>query len=141
MREGQPRLLWIVPLKRTQSHKLPNLTINMGGKTTDNAMIDSGASKSVITKAEAYNLWGSRLKSMLKPWKDNMLGANNERIKVIGLIKVRIKVGQIDTYWELVVIDSRSREILLGRDFMRENRLTLIEDKFIARLEMNPEAG
>ena len=113
----------------------------MGGKTTDNAMIDSGASKSVITEAEAYNLWGSRLKSMLKPWKDNMLGANNERIKVIGLIKVRIKVGQIDTYWELVVIDSRSREILLGRDFMRENRLTLIEDKFIARLEMNPEAG
>lgn len=134
--EENPRIIWKIPLIKDAKQKLPKVMVRIQDKISYNAMIDTGAEKSIITLPEAIRIWGKSLQYKIKPWHNNMLAADNRGLEVMGAISTRLQMGRIVTYVNLIIIKSQSEEILLGYDFLTTHKLSIIEDKYVAHIEL-----
>ena len=133
-------IVWKIPLERSKKQKLPNVPIEIDGKISQSAIIDSGATMCVITSAEAYRIWGNSMNRKLKHTRFNMLGVDDKKLDVLGSIRTSVKMGKLSTVFDFVIINSPSKEILIGLDFLIKHHLTLISDKYIAKIILDKKS-
>ena len=132
-------IVWKVPLERSKNRKLPNIPIEIDGRISQNAIIDSGATMCVITSAEAYRIWGNHMNSKLRHTRYNMLGVDDKRLDVLGSVRTNVKLGELTTVFDFLIINSPSKEILIGLDFLIKHHLTLIGDKYVAKIILDKQ--
>lgn len=119
-------------MNKTPSNPLPKVKIKLDNRRIVNALLDSGAETSIITSTEAMAIWGSSLIPRLQPWTKNMLTVDDRRVEVMGSIGITVQIGKLDVQHTFVIMKSRSREVLLGYDFMKKHRLSIIESEYVS---------
>ena len=84
------------------------------------ALLDSGAKCSVI-KADTARSLGLKFK-MEKETPKSLFGANGGKLQILGEITVEINIQGLLLPVTLIVLEDLVHKIILGQDFLRENR-------------------
>ena len=116
--------------KKTEKGKV--LTISLAGdpssclvrigKSRFRALVDTGAEMSLI-HVRAYN--SLKKKFPLEKSAVRLQDVSGGMIKTIGTITVPLRVGQQNIESRFLVVDGINRNLILGRDWLAENKVTL----------------
>ena len=87
--------------------------------------MDSGAEISLM-HARVYN--AMRNKPPLQRRKVNLQSANGSKLKVLGNVKVPMKIGGTEIMQDFCVVSDLNRNLILGLDFMKANNVRLYFD-------------
>ena len=87
------------------------------------AIIDSGASKSLISTSLADKIWGNNWNKNCTNQCFHLHDVNNNPLITFGCLKVDMKIGNYQFKQEFVVYSSQSCEILIGFDFLKQHKI------------------
>ena len=88
-------------------------------------MLDTGSCVSLISKNVFDDL---KQKGKLKTYKYPLSAANGSRIKIIGATTLKLKIGRELLQYEFIVAKNLSRSIILGKDFIFNNKVNIYTD-------------
>ena len=83
------------------------------------AIVDSGASRSLLSTALADKLWGAARETKLISCNIRLHDVNNHLLKVLGCFEINIQIGSHSFTHTFVLYSSDSVEILIGFDFLK----------------------
>jgi len=110
----------------------PNsITIKLGS-TTFRALIDTGAEVSVIN-SRVYRALKPRPKLTNK--KINLQTANGSSLTMEGMAYLQVKIGKRIIPHEFFVVKNLNRNIILGRDWLKQNRVRIYFDLGALRID------
>ena len=88
------------------------------GKKKVNMLLDSGSTISIMGGELARNMENS---DRIEATEFNKIVAvNKTETKISGMIRQKIRIGNLDTNVKLHILPESNHEILLGRDFINE---------------------
>ena len=89
------------------------------------AIVDSGASRSLLSSTLAHRLWGTACKDKLTSCNIRLHDVNNHTLPVLGCFDININLGSHVFNHTFVIYTSNSVELLLGFDFLKANNIAL----------------
>ena len=103
---------------------LPLIQAQVGNYTIC-AIIDSGASRSLVSTSMASKLWGSNYSSNMTPFQVPLRDVNNQTLKTLGTINAEISINGFSFTQDFIVYDSICSELLLGFNFIKSNGIAI----------------
>jgi len=98
------------------------ITMRVGRKTAE-ALVDSGASCSIMSKSYAQQL---RLNIVpLKGPPERMVSANGTRIQTVGIVKMELYLQGAKMDHEVLIAEDLSPNFVLGMNFLLDNHAKL----------------
>ena len=94
----------------------------MNGRTID-AVIDTGSAISVIHR---QTLRGLINQSKIRHEANVYLTANNDELRTIGSIDLRVKIKRVSTFISVQVANELCAQLILGNDWIQANRIDII---------------
>ena len=92
------------------------------GQSQCNALVDTGASKSVISEEYFQQLMLPDLKQV---YNIDIRSASGNKLKILGLTKCTFSIGNRSYTYDFVVCKNISRPFILGIDFLRQNLIDI----------------
>ncbi|GEM08210.1 hypothetical protein Rt10032_c05g2227 [Rhodotorula toruloides] len=96
--------------------------ISLSGQTGFEAMVDTGASHSVMKHSLPF-LVGAKVKTYKKPQKIAM-SAKGSHVTAFKYVECEMSVGGVTKDWRFILLNI-AEDVVLGRDFLREHRVSL----------------
>ena len=94
-------------------------------------MIDTGASRSVITTAAVVTYLGAKVLKELTAVRIKLTAANGEQLKVLGQIEAHLKIGSTEFQHPLIVFANKKCEFLIGNDILID-RFNVVQSRYIS---------
>ena len=99
---------------------LPLIEAQVGNHTLC-AIIDCGASRSLISTIMAMKLWGNSYKSKIKPFQIPLCDVNNKILATNGTLDIEITtINGFNFHQNFIVYQSNCTELLLGFNFIKK---------------------
>lgn len=119
-------------------NSLPYMEATINNEIKTNCLIDTGASKDIISKA-FYDKLSHRKVSKLYPCNDNLYAANNQLMNQHGYCFIKIKIGNFTWKIKMLVIEDIKWDIVLGTNFVTHSQmiLNLSQNKAYFRFKPN----
>ena len=92
------------------------------GQSQCNALVDTGASKSIISEKCFQQLMLPDLKQV---YNIDIRSASGNKLKILGLTKCTFSIGNWSYTYDFVVCKNISRPFILGIDFLRQNLIDI----------------
>ena len=104
---------------------LPVISILIENRNVS-CIIDSGASRCLVSDTMAVALWGSDiLQSLEQNVKICLKDINDQFIQVLGTCIIHFKINNSDFSHEFVFFRSTKKELLIGIDFLKTNKIAI----------------
>ena len=103
---------------------LPLIEAQVGNHTLC-AIIDSGASRSLISTNMAVKLWGSSYSSKMKPFQISLRDVNNKTLTTNGTLDVEISINGFNFQQNFIIYESICNELLLGFNFIKTHGIAI----------------
>ena len=88
------------------------------------SICDSGAARSCFSSNLAMDIWGENfIKTLDNCEKLRLKDVNNQYLQILGTKTINFKIGAHDFTHKFVFYTSQNRELLLGIDFFKENKI------------------
>ena len=95
------------------------------GTHTVCAIIDSGATRSLISSNMATKLFGQNYQEKIKPFQIPLLDVNNKMIATNGILNLAIIINGFTFNQDFIVYQSDCTEILLGFNFIKNHGIAI----------------
>ena len=92
------------------------------GQSQCNALVDTGASKSIISEEYFQQLMLPDLKQV---YNVDIRSTSGNKLKILGLTKCTFSIGNQSYTYDFVVCKNVSRPFILGIDFLRQNLIDI----------------
>ena len=92
------------------------------GNSQCNALVDTGATKSIISEKYFQQLMLPVLKQV---YNIDIRSASGNKLKILGLTKCTFSIGNQSYTYDFVVCKNISRPFILGLDFLRHNLIDI----------------
>ena len=89
------------------------------------AIVDSGATRSLISSDMATKLCGENYQQKTKPFQVPLLDVNNKIIHTNGILNIDIAINGHIFSQEFIIYQSDCTEILLGFNFIKEHKIAI----------------
>ena len=103
---------------------LPLIQAQVGNYTIC-AIIDSGASRSLVSTSMASKLWGSNYSLNMTPFQIPLRDVNNRQLKTMGTINAEISINGFSFTQNFIIYESACSELLLGFNFIKSNGIAI----------------
>ena len=92
------------------------------GKSQCNALVDTGATKSIISEKYFQQLMLPDLKQV---YNIDIRSASGNKLKILRLTKCTFSIGNHSYTYDFIVCKNISRPFILGIDFLRQNLIDI----------------
>ena len=89
------------------------------------AIVDSGASRSLLSTTLANKLWGKHWQDKLESCNIKLHDVNNQLLPVLGCFEIKINIGSHCFNHNFIMYTSTSAELLIGFDFLKQHNIAL----------------
>ena len=103
---------------------LPLIEAQVGHHTIC-AIIDSGASRSLVSTSMATKLWGSSYSLKMTPFQIPLRDVNNQTLKTQGTIDAEILINGFSFPQNFIIYESDCNELLLGFNFIKSHGIAI----------------
>ena len=120
----------VFPEKSSSALKTTDLTIvgDLDGQSVE-LLVDTGACVSAIDEQLVKKIYGSQPASMTDGFVPSVKTVNGERVPVLGMIEVPVKLAGTLYQGQFHIMPSLTHEVILGRDFLQKHRAVLDLEK------------
>ena len=95
------------------------------GHHTICAIIDSGASRSLVSTSMATKLWGSNYSLKMRPFQIPLCDVNNQTLKTKGTLDAEILINGFSFQQNFIIYESDCNELLLGFNFIKTHGIAI----------------
>ena len=103
---------------------LPLIELQIGNYTAG-AIVDSGASRCLISSSMAQKVWGHAYQNKISPFSAKLHDVNNQIINTSGSLVENIRINQSNFTQEFIIYESNCAEILLGFNFLKHHQIAI----------------
>lgn len=117
---------------------LPCVNVKINNVLTVNSLIDSGASKNFISSDLFNQLQGLKLIKKTEKWDGTIIAANDDKMEVLGEVKIRIKIDNYSWNEKFLVIKQNYYQMILGTPFLYKKGFSLDFANKTCHFKFNP---
>lgn len=118
--------------------KLPTVKVELGLNRECEAVLDSGSSVSLISKALYNQLGAVKLVKNTKKLSKNLGLANGEKVVVRKEVRLHLKIGVFSWVYNFWVVNKLPVDVILGYDFFRFTKLKLDTERGEIKFDFAP---
>lgn len=118
---------------------LPTLKVNMGKRLSENVLLDSGSSVSLINEDMYKKLKSNNLVKEIKEVNVSCKSAINNNIDIMGQCSIKVRIHNFSWNVECLIARNLVWKVILGSDFIKNSNMVLDLSSDTCYFKFSPE--